>query len=81
MTITAYLASLTWDGTPRLERWLETNGRPNHEPTPTGDPHETICTWPWDGRAPRKGVRPCNRTDCPHCRPNHGHTSGDPHET
>jgi len=28
----------------------------------------TICTWPIDGRAPSKQARPCNRTDCPHCR-------------
>lgn len=33
------------------------------------DPHEYICTWPIDGRAPGKAARPCNRMDCPHCRP------------
>lgn len=32
------------------------------------DPREDACTWPIDGRAPIKGARPCNRTDCPHCR-------------
>jgi hypothetical protein len=36
---------------------------------PETDPHESICTWPFDGRAPRKDARPCNRIDCPHCRP------------
>jgi hypothetical protein len=33
------------------------------------DPHESICTWPFDGHAPGKAALPCNRTDCPHCRP------------
>lgn len=33
------------------------------------DPSETICTWPIDGRTPLYQVLPCNRTDCPHCRP------------
>jgi len=32
------------------------------------DLHESICTWPIDGRAPGKAARPCNRIDCPHCR-------------
>lgn len=55
---------------------------PSHELTPAADPHETICTWPFDGRAPRREVRPCNRTDCPYCHPNHEPTpTADPHET
>jgi hypothetical protein len=33
------------------------------------DPHGSLCTWPIDGRAPGKAARPCNRIDCPHCRP------------
>ena len=37
-------------------------------PRGTADP-EDICTWPMNGRAPGKQARPCNRTDCPHCRP------------
>jgi hypothetical protein len=37
------------------------------------DPSETICTWPIDGRIPSKQALPCNRADCPHCRP--GRTS------
>jgi hypothetical protein len=42
----------------------------------TVDPHESLCTWPIDGRAPGKGARPCNSIDCPHCRPRAAPPSG-----
>lgn len=44
--------------------------RTDSEAIPSADPHDQICTWPLDGRAPRRGVRPCNRADCPYCRRN-----------
>ena len=66
-----------FSGVARLESCMVTI-RCDNLPAPEGtrrvppwgvvDP-EDLCTWPLDGRAPGKQARPCNRTDCPHCRP------------